>query len=72
MIIIILWVAVSATCGAICEKQGRSTLEGLVMGAFFGILAIIGYLIAGDTLEAKARKQVELARRVSELSREAP
>jgi len=46
-------------CGFICkgmaEKRGREKWLGVLLGLLFGIWAILGYLIAGDTSEKKAK-----------------
>ena len=39
-------------CDAIAKNQGRS--YGFILGFLFGIFAIIGYLIAGKTIEKQA------------------
>jgi hypothetical protein len=44
------------------NSQGRDIVLAVIAGIFFGVFAVIGYLIAGDTLEAKARKQIEMQR----------
>ena len=59
MIYLIIVLIVSAIWGYICfkmaEKRGREKWLGLLLGFLFGIFALFGYLIAGDTSEKKAK-----------------
>lgn len=41
----ILW---GYICCRMAEKRGRDGILGAILGACFGILAVIGYAIAGD------------------------
>lgn len=44
--------AICALFGWICynmaDKRGRNAVLGAVLGVLFGLLAVIGYAIAGD------------------------
>jgi len=42
-------------CMKMAEKRGREKYLGFLMGFLLGIFAVIGYLIAGDTSEKKAK-----------------
>jgi hypothetical protein len=44
---ILLWILCGVVCYFIAQKNGRNEWLALVLGALFGLLAIIGYLIAG-------------------------
>jgi hypothetical protein len=63
--ITLLWLACIIGCVVMAINQGRSGLVGFVLGFFFSIFALIGYLIAGDTVEVKARKHVELEAKIA-------
>ena len=56
---LIVSLIIGVICGLICrsmaEKRGRDKNVGLLLGFLFGIWAILGYLIAGDTSEKKAK-----------------
>ena len=43
---------VAALWGYVCyrmaEKRGRDVIIGAILGALFGVFAVIGYAIAGD------------------------
>lgn len=41
----ILW---GYICYRMAEKRGRDTTLGAILGALFGVFAVIGYAIAGD------------------------
>ena len=41
----ILW---GYICCKMAEKRGRDTVIGALLGAIFGIFAVIGYAIAGE------------------------
>lgn len=45
LLIAILW---GYICYRMAEKRGRDTFLAAVLGAAFGIFAVIGYAIAGD------------------------
>lgn len=42
---IVLW---GYICFAMAEKRGRDKYLGAILGAIFGIVAVIGYAIAGN------------------------
>lgn len=49
LIFSLIWAVVFAWwCYDIAEGNGRNTTLAIVLGAFFGILAVIGYYIAGQ------------------------
>jgi hypothetical protein len=35
-------------CYRMAEKRGRDTVIAAILGALFGVLAVIGYAIAGE------------------------
>ena len=45
LLFIILW---GYICYRMAEKRGRDTFLAAVLGALFGVFAVIGYAIAGD------------------------
>ena len=45
---IIIWMICGFVCYLIAEKQKRNVWLAAILGCIFGIIAIIGYLIAGD------------------------
>ena len=45
LLIAVLW---GYICYKMAEKRGRDTFIGAILGALFGIFAVIGYAIAGD------------------------
>lgn len=45
LLVAILW---GYICYKMAEKRGRDTFLAVVLGALFGIFAVIGYAIAGD------------------------
>lgn len=45
LLVAILW---GYICYRMAEKRGRDTFLAAVLGALFGIFAVIGYAIAGD------------------------
>lgn len=54
LIVLIVAVIFGAICYKMAEKRGREEWFGFLMGFLFGWMAVIGYLIAGDTSEKKA------------------
>ena len=44
-LVIILW---GYICYKMAEKRGRDTFIAAILGALFGVFAVIGYAIAGD------------------------
>lgn len=54
--IIYLFIALlfAAICYRMAEKRGRNPVMGAIGGALFGILAVVYYLIAGNTDQKKA------------------
>lgn len=48
MELLILWAACAFACYKIAERNGRDPILGAVLGALFGLLAILGYFIAGE------------------------
>ena len=45
LLFLILW---GYICYRMAEKRGRDTFLAAVLGALFGVFAVIGYAIAGD------------------------
>lgn len=53
IIFCLIWACI---CSNMAKKRGRNTRKGFVLGFFFGILAVIGYLLAGDSEELRLEK----------------
>lgn len=45
LLVCALW---ACLCFKMAEKRNRDTTIGAILGALFGIFAVLGYLIAGD------------------------
>jgi uncharacterized membrane protein AbrB (regulator of aidB expression) len=45
LLVAILW---GYICYRMAEKRGRDAALGAILGALFGVFAVIGYAIAGD------------------------
>lgn len=45
LLVAILW---GYICYRMAESRGRDVVIGAILGALFGIFAVIGYAIAGD------------------------
>lgn len=45
ILLIILW---GVLCSRMAENRHRDSIIGFVLGALFGLFAVIGYAIAGD------------------------
>ena len=45
---LVVWALCGWGCYKIAENNGRDTTLAAVLGALFGIFAVIGYAIAGD------------------------
>lgn len=45
ILVTILW---GYICYKMAEKRGRDTFLAAILGALFGLFAVIGYAIAGD------------------------
>lgn len=45
LLVAILW---GYICYKMAERRGRDTFIAALLGALFGLLAVIGYAIAGD------------------------
>jgi F0F1-type ATP synthase assembly protein I len=59
IIFIAVWLILGAIVASMAQKRGRSAIIGLLLGLIFGIFAVIGYAIAGDTQEKKRARQME-------------
>jgi len=44
---ILVWILCGFVCYKIAEKNGRNKTTAAIVGAIFGLFAILGYLIAG-------------------------
>jgi hypothetical protein len=55
---IIIWLLLAAWAVSIARKQGRSTVLAFFLGLIFGIFAIIGYAIIGETEDKKIERMV--------------
>lgn len=49
----------------LAEKQGRNKWLALFLGFIFGIFALLGYLIAGESDEKKIERLTEAQRRAN-------
>lgn len=45
LLVAALWAYI---CYRMAEKRGRDVIIGAILGALFGVFAVIGYAIAGD------------------------
>ena len=45
ILLMILW---GALCSSLAKNSNRDSIIGFVLGALFGLFAVIGYAIAGD------------------------
>ena len=45
LLVAVLW---GYICYKMAEKRGRDTFLAAILGALFGLFAVIGYAIAGD------------------------
>jgi amino acid permease len=61
----ILWGIIGAIftfiCADMARSRGRQIGAGMLGGYFFGILCVVYYLIAGETIEEKVKRE-EMAR----------
>lgn len=62
MILITILVIAGLITALIAKKNGRSKSLAFILGFCFGIIAIIGYLIAGES-EALKRERIRAAMR---------
>lgn len=53
ILLIITWALFGFWGSSMAKNRGRNQVVGAIMGVLFGILAIIGYAIAGDTEQKK-------------------
>ena len=60
VIVLIFWISFGVICRSMAGKRGRDKGWGLVLGLLFGILAMLGYAIIGDTEEVKLAKAKKL------------
>ena len=63
----ILWAFV---CYHIAKKNGRDKYFAIFLGVFLGIVAVIGYLLAGETEQKKRERVAEIARAIAEAKKE--
>lgn len=52
-------VVFAVICALLATAKGRSAAAAGVLGFFFGVFALIGYLIAGDSVELRVKKEEE-------------
>ena len=55
-----IWVVLGLLCYQMAGTRGRDKIIGLILGLIFGLIAVIGYAIVGDTEEMKVAKAKEL------------
>ena len=54
------WIVLGLLCYQMAGTRGRDKILGLILGLLFGLIAVIGYAIVGDTEEMKIAKAKEL------------
>jgi hypothetical protein len=59
-----IWIGLALLCMYMAEKRGRDKTLGFIAGLFFGLFAVIYYLIAGDSQQVKDEKLAEQMKRV--------
>lgn len=65
-IIIIIGAILALICGLMAKNRGRNIPIAFVLGFFFGIFAVIGYAIAGDSQDKKDARLAEIIRKSKE------
>ena len=45
---LLFWILWGYICYRMAEKRGRDTFLAAILGALFGVFAVIGYAIAGN------------------------
>jgi len=50
------WIVLGLLCYQMAGTRGRDKILGLILGLLFGLIAVIGYAIVGDTEEMKVVK----------------
>jgi len=55
-----IWFVLGLLCYQMAGTRGRDKILGLILGLLFGLIAVIGYAIVGDTEEMKIAKAKEL------------
>lgn len=50
ILLMILW---GALCSRMAKNRNRDSIIGFILGALFGLIAVIGYAIAGDNKRNK-------------------
>ena len=58
--VIIIGFVFGLICHKMAETRGRDKNVGFLLGFLFGILAIIGYAVIGQTKEAKLKEVEEM------------
>lgn len=63
IVYIVFGLLFGAICAGMAGNRGRSGASGLVSGFLFGFLGVIYYLIAGDTVELRVKKEEDARRK---------
>lgn len=53
IIVNVLWIFL---CYSMAKKNGRNKELAILLGLLFGVFAVIGYVIAGKTIESKLKE----------------
>lgn len=54
---LIIWITLGFICMKMAEVRGRNKILGFIAGLFLGLIAVIYYLIVGDTREKRLASQ---------------
>lgn len=63
MTYLLFWLLSALICMSLAKTRGRSEAVGFLCGLIFGIFAIMYYLIAGDTVEQRVKKEEDARRK---------
>lgn len=55
-IFLLIWLLIGGICAAMAKSRGRNPVLGAILGLLFGIFAILGYWIAGETEDKKMER----------------
>lgn len=64
MIALVLAIVLAFICASMAARRGRSRFGGFISGLLFGLLAVVYYLIAGDTVEYRVYKEEQVRSRI--------
>ena len=66
----VIWVGFGFWTWYLAKNRGRNQVTGFILGLMFGVFALIGYLIAGDSQRLVDEKMVEREKRLKQLRKE--